>query len=273
MKHLACLALLLCAGAAFGAERLKIDFRYNTAADDGGNFLRWRTSGVQADDRFDAVTGASVAQSTKGLRAVQADGGKTFPKGLYALLLFAVSPAAQAQTDGLTVTQDGARLSVAFMHRGVAYRICTDEQGRLDPRSSFSLAEGLADNTAGVFTIKPEFLYDTADETTGESARATGIDWEKVTFVPDSYGEGTERVWDGALSMTFVDGVLTIRGTLKRIAAPEMPAPQEEASEDSGEAAESAETDTEDNANATGETTATFTSETERGIIDGEIVP
>ncbi|MDE7139340.1 MAG: hypothetical protein K2O09_01040 [Treponemataceae bacterium] len=156
MKNLACLFLLLCAASAASAEKLSIAFRYNTVADDGKNFLRWQTNGTKTADRFDAVTGASVAQSTKSLRALQEPGKKkAFPKGLYALLLFAVSPAAQAQADDLAVTKDGAWLTISFMHRGNAYRITTDEKGRLHTRTGFALAEHLANNTAGTFTLKP----------------------------------------------------------------------------------------------------------------------
>lgn len=288
MKNLACLFLLLCAASAYSAEKLSIAFRYNTAADDGKNFLRWQTNGTKTADRFDAVTGASVAQSTKSLRALQEPGKKkAFPKGLYALLLFAVSPAAQAQADDLAVAKDGARLTISFMHRGNAYRITTDEKGRLHTRTGFVLAEHLADNTAGKFTLKPEFVYgaqpEPAEQTdspnepketavqddAGAPAETTAqddagvpaetdeirIDWETVSFVPDDYDESAETIWDGTLKTAFADGVLTITGTLKRIAPPQKPKP------------------TEAPADETDETNETFTSGAEDAIIENETAP
>lgn len=273
MKNLACLVLLFCAASAASAEKLSIAFRYNTAADDGKNFLRWQTDGTKTADRFDAVTGASLAQSTKSLRAVQEPGKKkAFPKGLYALLLFAVSPAAQAQADDLAVAKDGAQLTISFMHRGNAYRITTDEKGRLHTRTGFTIAEHLADNTAGIFTLKPEFVYgarpEPAEQTNspdGTNAPAaqddadaaaetdgTRINWEAVPFVPDDYDESAETIWDGTLKTAFADGVLTITGTLKRIAPPKKPQPAEAPAD---------------------ETDETFTSGTEDAIIEDETAP
>ncbi len=285
MKPLACLVLLLCAVPAFSAEKLSIAFRYNTVADDGKNFLRWQTDDTKTSDRFDAVTGASVAKSTKLLRALQEpDKKKAFPKGLYALLLFAVSPAAQAQSDGLTVEKDGARLTISFMHRGNAYRITTDEKGRLHTRTSFALAEHIADNTAGIFTIKPEFLPgasleppEKAEAPDGQTETAaqdgapaaaetdgTRVAEEILPFVPDDYDESAPAIWDGTLKTAFADGVLTITGRLKRIAPPKKPVPAEAPASPEASAPAAAPED---------ESDATFTSEAENAIIEDETAP
>lgn len=209
MKRTIFFFLALCPVLAFATETLKIDFRYNTTADDGKNYLAWQTKGTKAKDMFDAVTGASKAHATKELRVLQTESGtKVLPKGLYALLLFAVSPSAQAKTDNLQIQADGKKLVISFFHRGNAYTITTDEKGRLNTRTSFTIAQNLADNENGVFTLKPK------------------IEWEKVTFTADDYDENAESIWDGTLQTAFTDDVLTIKGKLKKIAPPEKPKPE-----------------------------------------------
>ena len=160
------LTALLCASLAVTATaatkdlpKVTLAFRYNTQADDGKNYVRWESDGTKKRDRFDATTGASTARATQALSGIVTSGKtKLAPKGLRALLLFAVSAADAADTDALTITQDGRRLTIQFVHRGVAYRIESDKRGRLDVATAFSFAENVAENKRGVFTIPREFL-------------------------------------------------------------------------------------------------------------------
>ncbi|MBQ6779895.1 MAG: hypothetical protein IJP62_01545 [Treponema sp.] len=222
MKRLFFAAIILSLSLpTFATETLRIDFRYNLNADDGKNYLHWRTKDTKIKDSFDAVSGASKAMSTKQLREMQfADKKKLFPKGLYALLLFAVSPAEQAKIDSLTVTPQGKQLAISFMHRGNAYKITSDEKGRLNTNTSFSMAQGVATNSARVFTIKDTFLA--PDKT---------LDQTKLIFSEDVYDEGVAQIWNGKLKATCAGGILKISGTLKKIPKPEKQktAPTEEA--------------------------------------------
>ncbi|MDE7139339.1 MAG: hypothetical protein K2O09_01035 [Treponemataceae bacterium] len=83
----------------------------------------------------------------------------------------------------------------------------------------------------------------------------TRIAWETVPFVPDDYDESAETIWDGTLKTAFADGVLTITGTLKRIAPPQKPQPAEAPSDE------------------TDETDETFTSGAEDAIMDDKTAP
>ena len=224
------------------AESLKIDFRCRLDGDDGKNYLNWQSDTSKIKDSFDAVSGASKKMSTKLLREVQIEEKKRlFPKGLYALLLFAVTSPEQIKTDMLTVEAEDRKLTISFIHRGNAYKITTDEKGRLDLLTGFTFAEGLATNSKQVFTIKPEYLQgyeEKSDEKEAEQketkiptpnplpespAGSTDwnlLDWEKVTFIPDTYDEKAEKIWNGKLKTSLKDGVLTISGKLKKVEKP-----------------------------------------------------
>lgn len=229
---------------AFAAETLKIDFRYRLNGDDGKNHLNWQTKTTkdkqakttnpnsvadrQIKDKYDATTGASKNMSTKYMREVQfEDKKRILPKGLYSLLLFAVTPSPQAKTDTLTVTSSAKNekeLSIFFVHRGNAYKITTNEKGQLDMHSGFTIAENLAVNTGGVFTIKPELMKNSTEtEKSGaKNADWNLIDWDKVQFMPDRYDGDVPKIWNGKLTARFKDNILTITGTLKKIDRPKI---------------------------------------------------
>ncbi len=233
MKRFLLVLLMTLAALALFAERLKIDFRYNLNGDDGKNHLNWQNGTKKVRDSFDAVSGASKKMSTKLLRELQTvEKKRIFPKGLYALLLFAVTSPEQAKEDLLSVEKNDNMLTISFVHRGNAYRITTDEKGRFDLLTGFSIAEGLATNTNRVFTIKPEFIqgYQMPAENPDEKAEAAKnvqgatdwnlVDWEKVTFIPDTYDETAEKIWSGRLKADVRDGILTVSGGLKKIDKP-----------------------------------------------------
>ena len=246
MKHLLWVVLLFCTSLAFGTETLKIDFRYNTRADDGKNHLYWQTKDTKVHDYFDAVSGASKARSTKQLRQLQAPSNvKQFPKGLYALLLFAVTPAAQGKTDALTVETIDGHLTISFQHRGNAYLITADEKGRLHTRTSFMIAENFAAAEEGTAEPAAENTAETASEAVPHAEAP-------LPFVQDDYGDNAEFIWDGRLKAAYTDGILTITGKLKKIEKPERPAPpaaeapqdasDQPAADETAEATEAAET-------------------------------
>lgn len=160
MKKTVCMIALaglfwsLAAASKTELQTVHIEYRYNTVTSDAKNTLRWTTDGTKKTDYFDVQTGASVSRATQSLSAISvASKNKVLPKALRALLLYAVSPRKTAEQDAFCFTQDGKKLTVQFVHRGVAYRIQSDENGMLDVEKSFFIADHVAENTGGVFTL------------------------------------------------------------------------------------------------------------------------
>ena len=64
-------ALVLAAAASLAvAQKVSIDFRFNTEAADAKNHFNWSADGKTVKDGFDAATGASKAQSTTAFNVV-----------------------------------------------------------------------------------------------------------------------------------------------------------------------------------------------------------
>ena len=246
MKRMLCAVLVALASLAFAAETMKVDFRYRLNGDDGKNHLNWQTKTTkdkqatttnpntvadrQIKDKYDATTGASKNMSTKYLREAAFMGKSIImPKGLYCLLLFAVSGNEQAEVDMLKVERQPMQekaLNISFVHRGIAYRISTDEKGQLDTLSSFMCTESLAENKGTVFAIKQDFLKEGAAPKGENAAPVTDwnlVDWDKVVFKPDTYDEMPEKAWQGTLKTKLKDGVLTVSGKLEKLAKPKKP--------------------------------------------------
>lgn len=251
MKRMLCAVLVALTSLAFAAETMKIDFRYRLNGDDGKNHLNWQTKTTkdkqakttnpnsvadrQIKDKYDATTGASKNMSTKYMREAAFSGSNMImPKGLYCLLLFAVSSAELAETDMFKVEKQPSKekaLSISFIHRGNAYRISTDEKGQLDTLTSFTAAVSLADNTGKEFAIKKEFLKEGAAPKEENAAPVTDwtlVDWDKVVFQPDAYDEMSDKVWQGTLKTKLKDGVLTVWGKLEKADKPKKPEPPAE---------------------------------------------
>ena len=182
--------LLLAIACTYSATKnalqsIQFSFRYNTLADDGKNYLAWKTDGTKQRDSFDAVSGASAARSTQNWAAfATVSKNKVMPKGLRALLLFAVNPRQAAQDDALSVSQEGRQLTIQFVHRGIAYRIQSDSHGLLDTESSFFLAENVAENKGGVFSLVREVLPG------GKRQQAAPVPGEAETDVPEQEAAG-----------------------------------------------------------------------------------
>lgn len=210
---IAALVLVTAAGMA-AAQKVSIDFRFNTKAADAKNHLNWTASGRNVKDGFDAATGASKAQSTTGFNVVRYDSEatkrKAIPAGLRALVLYPVSPWNTASTDAFTVTESGRRLTIRFVHRGTAYQVTTDEKGVIDTGDSFKIATGVADNIGGKFMIKDEYL-----KTGGNKANMADLDWSKIRLVDDEADDAATIDYDGELKAELKKGILTVKGNLK----------------------------------------------------------
>lgn len=201
-------ALLLVPAAAF-SQTFKIDFRLNTREADSRNSLVWTADGSRTKDGLDSLTGASRKHSTAALKALMSGKDKNArlaPKGLYSLLLFPVSSFSAIQADSLSVQSISSRkLSITFIHRGYAYRIETDDNGRIDTESSFFMSRKIAENQKGKFTILPEY----------EDGQKEGqADFSKIEFYPDTAGSA-DKAYAGTLKASYDGKTLRIKGKLR----------------------------------------------------------
>lgn len=210
---IAALALVTVAGLAV-AQKASIDFRFNTKSADPKNHFNWSANGKSVKDGFDTVTGASKAQSTTGFNVVRYDSEATkknaIPAGLRALVLYPIASWNVAEADAFTVTEQGKKLVIRFVHRGTAYQVTTDDKGRIDTNDSFKIAQGIADNIGGKFLVKAEYL-----KAGGDNTKMSDLDWSKIPLVDDEAAEDATVDYDGELKTSFKRGILTIKGTLK----------------------------------------------------------
>lgn len=210
---IAALVLVAVAGLAV-AQKVSIDFRFNTEAADAKNYFNWSANGKSVKDGFDAATGASIAQSTTAFNVVRYDNETTkknaIPAGLRALVLYPVAAWNTATADAFTVTANGKQLVIRFIHRGTAYQITTDSKGKIDTDDSFKIAAGVGENVGGKFLIKDEFL-----KSGGDKANMADLDWSKITLVDDEAAEDATVDYDGELTASLKKGILTIKGNLK----------------------------------------------------------
>jgi len=139
-KFLFLVACTLIAAAFVSAQNLdlKIDYQFNVAADDSGNYLSFsgpQRFGTANKDAYDAVSGASKQKSTALFStAYQTDitGRAAFPATVRCILLYPVQYPKGRIEDNLTVVKaSNGAITAQFVHRGMAYRLVTDAQGKL----------------------------------------------------------------------------------------------------------------------------------------------
>jgi hypothetical protein len=127
------------------------------------------------------------------------------------------------------VYKEGTAITMEYVHRGVAYRIQTDERGNISfPRGSYVM------RTIGYIKgHDPQVV--SADFSTGKTAMT--VDWKKVWDPKTPSGRpvdpGSDRMtgpiqndygdmmamfnWDGTLEVGFENSVLTIKGALRPV--------------------------------------------------------
>lgn len=197
------------------AQKVTIDFKFNTLTGDSSNYFNWVADGKVVKDGYDAKTGASKAGSTALFDTVRYDSADTknaaIPVGLRSLVLFPLAGYDTAKNDALSVAENKRQLTIRFVHRGNAYQVKTDDKGRIDLDNAFSMAPGVADNIGGKFLIKAEYLKEG-----GNSANMADLDWSKITLVPDTVAEDALKSYSGTLNTTFKKGILTIKGNLTK---------------------------------------------------------
>ena len=183
---LICGILFLTMALSAQVAPLVIDFQFNVAAaDPANNYLGFsgpygygKSGGnirTVTKDSLDTVTGASKYQTTAILSvAYQTDIAQkaVLPSGLRGLLLYGVSPDNIRREDNLNVTRAAnGVITVQYAHRGTAYRITTDAQGRLTFPKANCQSRQIGWIGTGVQVIARDF------SSTGEAAQ---IDWAKV---------------------------------------------------------------------------------------------
>jgi hypothetical protein len=234
MKLKAIVFILLGCGALLSAQDLSIDYRFDVSGSASGNYLTY-TSAIRyiaADrDSFDAVSGASRQKSTSLFAPIQSDimGRATISGGFRSLLMFPLAPDSVRREDNLHVYQEGAVVTMEYVHRGVAYRIQTDNRGNISfPRGSYVM------RTIGY--IKGENPQVVSGDFSSDKT-AIGVDWRKVWDprtpsgrpvdsgsdsvtgpIQNDYGDMMAMFnWDGTLEVGFENSILTIKGILRPV--------------------------------------------------------
>jgi hypothetical protein len=234
MKRKIIFMFLLMCGAFLSAQDLSIDYRFNVASPDQGNYLTY-TSAIRyiaaKQDVFDAVSGASQQKSTSLFAPIQSDimGRATISGGFRGLLLFPVASDATRTEDVLRATKEKNVITIEYAHRGVAYKIQTDQQGNISfPRGSYVM------RTIGYIKgHDPQVI--SLDFSANKAART--IDWRKVWDpatpsgkiidsgstettgpIQNDYGDMMAMFnWDGTLQVSLENSILTIKGTLRPV--------------------------------------------------------
>lgn len=213
-------------------DDLKIDFQLNVAGSSDSSYFSFKgpIRYMEADkDTFDAKTNASSKGSTKLFQVYRYDvkGRNTLPDGLRGLFLFAVATSEQLKTDNFTINKDQDNIiTIQYVHRGVAYYITTDKDGKLNFNDkSFKKRVIGYIKGEGPQVIHKDF---------SEDGTAAKVDWKKVwdgsipagkdfgpdikvktgSVVADVPSKDAFYYWDGTLQATFENNVLKISGVL-----------------------------------------------------------
>ncbi|EEV21233.1 hypothetical protein E4N71_10485 [Treponema vincentii] len=206
------------AAATDAATDVKIDFRMNIAKQDyESNYFNW-TLGKQetVQDKFDAVSGASLKGSTKEFNVVRyagnaADKKAAIPAALRSLFLFPLSDWKFVEEYGLQVTNTDGALTIRFARKATAYELKTDNKGNFNILTGAKIAKDITDKTETGYMIKPEYLKEG-----GDPAKMSDLDWNKVPLKDDTFASDAAYHYEGTLKFALKDNVLTVNGTLNR---------------------------------------------------------
>ena len=190
-------------------DHFQIDLYLDTKKENIKNHFNWHTSSAKFNDSFDAVSGASKVHSTHGMREFFFDKSAkdfTIPKGLYCLCLYAVSDFTTLQKDDFKITQDGKKLLIFFSHRGISYKIESDDNGIIKVPDSFFILTNKA----------------------SEDKKSEG---EKGEYTKDLQNPSLSQVFGGQLkALLSADGIFTLSGKLNltesKMNLPEVSAPK-----------------------------------------------
>ncbi|MGI5089714.1 hypothetical protein GWP40_03500 [Treponema vincentii] len=197
---------------------VNIDFRMNIAKKDyESNYFNW-TLGKQemVQDKFDAVSGASLKGSTKAFNAVRyagnaADKKAAIPAALRSLFLFPLADWKFVEGYGLQVTNTDGMLTIRFARKTTAYELTTDKNGDFNILTGAKIAKDITEKTDTGYVIKPEYLK--AD---GDPTKMSDLDWDKLPLKTDTFASDAAYHYEGTLKFALKDNVLTVNGTLNR---------------------------------------------------------
>ena len=197
---------------------VKIDFRMNIAKQDyESNYFNW-TFGKEAtvQDKFDAVSGASLKGSTKGFNVVRyagdaADKKAAIPAALRSLFLLSLSDWKFVEEYGLQVINTDGAFTIRFARKTTACELTTDNKGNFNILTGAKIAKDIAEKTDTGFAIKPEYLKDGGDPT-----KMSDLDWDKVPLKSDTFASDAPYHYEGTLKFALNNDVLTVNGTLNR---------------------------------------------------------
>ena len=203
---------------ANAATDVKIDFRMNIAKQDyESNYFNW-TLGKEAtvQDKFDAVSGASLKGSTKGFNVVRyagdaADKKAAIPAALRSLFLLSLSDWKFVEEYGLQVINTDGAFTIRFARKTTACELTTDNKGNFNILTGAKIAKDIAEKTDTGFVIKPEYLKDGGDPT-----KMSDLDWNKLPLKSDTFASDAAYHYEGMLKFALKDDVLTVNGTLNR---------------------------------------------------------
>jgi hypothetical protein len=156
-------------------------------------------------------------------------GRATISGGFRSLLMFPLAADSVRREDNLHVYQEGTVITMEYAHRGVAYRIRTDERGNISfPRGAYVMRTIGYIRGADPQVISADF---SSDKT------AAGVDWRKVWDprtpsgrpvdsgsnsvtgpIQNDYGDMMAMFnWDGTLEVRFENSILVITGVLRPV--------------------------------------------------------
>lgn len=193
------------------ANNVTIDMKFNVLGQDKNNSFNWILDGKVVKDGYDATTGASKSNTTYLFDSVRYESKTskktTIPTGLRCLVLFPLSDYETAEMDAFTVFQINKEIIIRFVHRGVAYEIKTDKNGKIRLDNSFYYAPKVAENIGGIFLIKEEYLIPG-----GNPANMADLDWEKITLINDV--PSATKFYSGTLTASLKKGILSVKGRI-----------------------------------------------------------
>jgi hypothetical protein len=214
MKKLFCFIFSLCLGFSVFAQNVTIDMRYNVIqSEPSRDYFNWSIGTKKFNDKLDAVSGASTVHSTREFDAVRYDSTAarryTIPVAIRHLLLFPISSRQYTNNFNLTVFEDGQKLIIYFIVYGTAYKIQTDDQKKVDIDSACFFTSDITMSNSLSSPVKPQYVKTGADP-----AKITSLDWNKISFIPDTAVANASRKYSGVLQFGYANGVLTVNGVL-----------------------------------------------------------
>lgn len=197
-------------------DALVIDYKMNVASPAyEANYFNWSFEGEKVEDKYDAVSQASLKGSTAKFNSVRYAGAiaekkLTMPQALRGLFLYAIADWSLVEGDALHVEESNGVITVRYAHHGKAYELVTDNNGNFDVLKDAKIATNFADkNDDGEYVIKDEYLMEG-----GDALSMRDLNYSSLNFNPDKYTSDAGHHFEGSLKFSFKDNFLHISGKL-----------------------------------------------------------